>query len=315
MRGLLTVIFVALHGLLLFETPGAFSTVTTYRRSRNPTHVSVRVWLPLIGSQFRTVSSTDRSVSIRRNYGANSAPQTQSSLHGSIRSIGIVDSIIPSGIFAPINAFFKYHPFMASFLICAFKASSADCFAQFMSFKKLSASSPKHEHRDSGPTADSDSDTISSSFSFKRNLALLCYGGLYQGCGQEVIYNRLFSALFGAGTQPRAVLMKVCFDMLVIQPAISLPIAYVIKAPIFGYSLADSMKRYVRDVREKNLLKTCWMVWAPTQLVSFTVIPTHLRISFMACISFFWIIMFSSISSSSKSENTGITTSTGRIKH
>jgi protein Mpv17 len=161
------------------------------------------------------------------------------------------------------------------------------------------------------------------SFSFKRNLALLCYGGFYQGCGQELIYNNLFSALFGAGTQLRTVMMKVCFDMLMVQPLVSLPIAYLIKAPIFGYSLADSMRRYASDVKHQNLLKTCWKVWTPTQIVSFTFVPTQFRISFMACVSFFWIIMFSSISSSttttrssgssSKAESDGISSS-ARIK-
>lgn len=135
------------------------------------------------------------------------------------------------------------------------------------------------------------------SFSFKRNLALLFYGGLYQGCGQELIYNNLFSMLFGAGTQARTVMTKVCFDMLMVQPFLSLPIAYVIKAPIFGYSFSDSIRRYLVDVKQNRLLQQCWMVWTPTQIVSFMLIPKHLRISFMACVSFFWIILFSSISS------------------
>ena len=152
-------------------------------------------------------------------------------------------------------------------------------------------------------SSSSSSSSSPSSFSFKRNLALLCYGGLYQGCGQELIYNHLFSTIFGAGKQPLTVMMKVCFDMLLIQPILSLPIAYVIKAPIFGYSIVDSMKCYVKDVKEKALLKKCWLVWAPTQIISFTVIPTHFRISFMACVSFFWIILFSSISSSSTNNN------------
>ena len=159
------------------------------------------------------------------------------------------------------------------------------------------------------PTENSDSTTLSPRrkmpFSIKRNLALLFYGGLYQGCAQSLIYNNLFSVLFGAGTHHRTVLMKVCVDMLLIQPALSLPIAYVIKAPIFGHSLSDSIRRYVLDVKHKKLLQTCWLVWTPTQIVSFTVIPPHLRISFMACVSFFWIILFSTLTSSSASSENG----------
>jgi len=141
--------------------------------------------------------------------------------------------------------------------------------------------------------------TVSSVFSVKRNVALLFYGGLYQGCGQELIYNNLFSTLFGVGRHPRIVFLKVFLDMFVIQPCVSLPLAYLIKAPIFGSTMKESIQKYLQDIQQRNLLKHCWLVWAPTQMISFTIIPTHLRISFMACISFFWIILFSSISSSS----------------
>jgi len=247
-------------------------------------------------------------------------------------------SVFPKAIgkfFASINSFFKCYPFIASFLICAFKASSADAVAQFMSFNKKSSEvvpyqqqqqenkNKKNDDSDTATTATNDSSSIttatttttmsattSSFFSFKRNLALLFYGGLYQGCGQQLIYNNLFSKLFGCGRHPRIVMMKVCFDMLLVQPGISLPIAYLIKAPIFGYSLTESIHKYINDIQQQNLLKHCWLVWAPTQIISFTIIPTHLRISFMACISFFWIILFSSISSSSSSSSTTTTTTT-----
>lgn len=311
-------LFVALHGFSLFEKSRAFRTASFTKRSRSTystTNNFVGVCLPLTTDRkFRTISSVDQSTicKIRGGFDGNNGP---SSLCGVVRSAGIVvDSIIPSGIFGSINSFFKYYPFIASFLICACKASSADCFAQFMSFKKSSLASRENNNETNDSDATTTSSSRSMSFSFKRNFALLCYGGFYQGCGQALIYNNLFSALFGVGTQPRTVMMKVSFDMLMVQPLVSLPIAYLIKAPIFGYSLADSMRRYVNDVKQQNLLKKCWMVWAPTQIVSFTFIPTHLRISFMACISFFWIILFSSISSSPSSKTENDVISSARIK-
>jgi hypothetical protein len=142
---------------------------------------------------------------------------------------------------------------------------------------------------------------------FRRNLALLCYGGLYQGCCQELIYNTVFSALFGSGTNAWTVAKKVSFDMLFLQPGLSLPIAYLIKAPIMGQSLTEAMRRYFYDVRHKSLWTKCWAVWTPTQIVSFAVIPTHFRITFMACVSFFWIILFSTISASGGGETTTTT--------
>eukprot|EP00751_Fragilariopsis_kerguelensis_P018346 CAMPEP_0170840910 /NCGR_PEP_ID=MMETSP0734-20130129/4851_1 /TAXON_ID=186038 /ORGANISM="Fragilariopsis kerguelensis, Strain L26-C5" /LENGTH=228 /DNA_ID=CAMNT_0011208793 /DNA_START=579 /DNA_END=1261 /DNA_ORIENTATION=- len=217
-----------------------------------------------------------------------------------------------------INSFFKYHPFIASFLICALKASSADAIAQFMSFttnkssEEMVSYQQQQQQQEKKIILNDDFDTttppatttkVSSVFSVKRNVALLFYGGLYQGCGQELIYNNLFSTVFGVGRHPRIVFLKVCLDMLVIQPCVSLPLAYLIKAPIFGSTLKESIQKYLQDIQQRNLLKHCWLVWAPTQLISFTIIPTHLRISFMAYISFFWIILFSSISSSSSSSS------------
>lgn len=185
----------------------------------------------------------------------------------------------------------------------ALKASLADFFAQYMSFKASSISPQDSENNDASSSELSRRMPVS----FKRNLALLCYGGCYQGCGQDIIYNKLFTALFGAGTHLRTATIKVVFDMLMVQPFLCLPIAYVIKAPIFGYSVSESLRKYLRDVRHGRLLQTCWLVWTPAQMLCFTVIPTHLRISFIACISFFWLILFSTISASpsdSKHEGT-----------
>lgn len=214
-------------------------------------------------------------------------------------------AVVSDGVLAAANNFFRVHPFLASFCICAFKASTADCFAQCASFR---APTPRENnsghggHRASGTTTGGFTETVPS-FNPRRTLAFLCYGGLYQGCGQELIYNHLFSALFGSGTRARSVVAKVCFDMLVVQPFLSLPIAYLIKAPIFGHSVGDALGQYRTDVAEKGLLKTCWKVWAPTQVVSFAIVPAHLRITFMACVSFFWIILFSTISSSGSEKN------------
>jgi len=199
----------------------------------------------------------------------------------------------------------------------AFKASTADCFAQCVSFRAPTPrenKSGRSDNRKSGTTTGGFTEAADTPptqrrpavlplFNPRRTLAFFCYGGLYQGCGQELIYNHLFSALFGSGTRPRSVVAKVCFDMLVIQPFLSLPIAYLIKAPIFGRSVGDALGQYRTDVAEKGLLKTCWKVWAPTQVVSFAIVPTHLRITFMACVSFFWIILFSTISSSGSEKN------------
>lgn len=289
MRGPSALVSVTLCGGFLLESSTAFRPVSSHvpKTIQPLTHA-------LVDPNLHALSSADTS-ELNFSSWSQSVVIRSSALVG---GVAIAGSVLPSVSFASINSFFKYYPLIASFLICAFKASSADFFAQFMSFK-------------TSPVPRQNSDTMASTprrkmpYSVKRNIALLCYGGLYQGCAQSLIYNNMFSALFGVGTHHRTVLMKVCFDMLIIQPILSLPIAYIIKAPIFGHSFSDSIRRYVQDVKYKKLLHKCWLVWAPAQIVSFTIIPPHLRISFMACVSFFWIILFSTMTSSSASSQTG----------
>ena len=177
----------------------------------------------------------------------------------------------------------------------AIKASSADALMQFASRTKTA--------EPSNPQTTTESEASKRNFfCYKRNLALLFYGGLYQGCAQNFIYNNWFSWLFGTGTNIGCVMKKVSMDMLVMQPILSLPIAYLIKAPIFGQTLKQAMSNYFRDLKHKQLLQQCWKIWIPAETVIFTLVPTHLRISSIACVSFFWIMTFSSISSSSSEE-------------
>lgn len=52
-------------------------------------------------------------------------------------------------------------------------------------------------------------------FDYKRNLAFTVYGAVYQGMAQEFIYNHMYGAWFGVGTNVRTVLTKVLFDLLI----------------------------------------------------------------------------------------------------
>ena len=108
--------FVALHGFSLFKTSRAFHSVPRPKSRRSTTCRILRT-----DRNFRTNSFIDPSTicKIRGGGGRDGNNGPSSSLCGVIRSAGIVvDSIIPSGIIGSINSFFKYHPFIASFLIC-----------------------------------------------------------------------------------------------------------------------------------------------------------------------------------------------------
>lgn len=208
-----------------------------------------------------------------------------------LRAGGIAGSL-PS--LTTLNILFKQHPYVAAFMICGLQASAADLIAQKSSQK---TSNDKVVEVRGGTAA-----AVSRpSFELKRNLAFLLYGGAYQGCFQEHLFNNIFPMIFGEGRSPLIVALKVTFDMLVISPFLCLPVAYLIKGAIYQSSFMESVKRYIHDVRQNALLKTYWSVWYPVQIVNFMLVPKQFRISFIACFSFFWLIMLSSISGKSRS--------------
>jgi hypothetical protein len=169
-------------------------------------------------------------------------------------------------------------PFHSAYMFCsisALKASTADIVAQ-------KAASVAASIKD---------------IDVRRNAAFLVYGGAYQGIFQEFLFNRIFPLLFGDDVGLTTALKKVMVDMFIVSPFLCLPVAYVIKALAFKQSAIDGVKRYIGDVKNSGLLIKYWKVWAPVQTMTFTIVPAQFRITFIACFSFFWLIVLSAISS------------------
>ena len=180
----------------------------------------------------------------------------------------------PSEFLSAIGACYKDAPLASAFLTCAIKGAAADWVAQ---------SNTKNKSRCIQTPV---------TFQLKRNLAFLLYGGLYQGLGFELIYNVWFQQWFGD-----SVAMKVFASLFILTPCVTLPLSYLFQALFSQDSFHNAMQQYKRDVTEKALLTKCWLVWIPLEVLCFSVVPPHYRISFMAVFSFFWMILFSSISS------------------
>ncbi|KAL3916151.1 MAG: hypothetical protein SGARI_008020 [Bacillariaceae sp.] len=136
---------------------------------------------------------------------------------------------------------------------------------------------------------------------WRRTLGFLVYGVVYQGLASEFIYNRLYPIMFGAKTDLATVVQKVVFDLFFQSTIVTLPIAYWSKSMALGQTFRHAMMRYVDDIKNHGLLKKYWGIWGPVQGATFGVVPEHLRIPFIACISFFWVIILSCLSSRSKS--------------
>ena len=184
-----------------------------------------------------------------------------------------------------IDEFYKTMPLTSAFVTCGIKASAADIVAQIKDDK---------EEDDIHNNRTMKIDEIET----RRNVAFLLYGGLYQGMAQQVIFCNIFPRIFGHGTDVLTILLQVSFDMMVISPLLCLPVAYVVKSFVFNHPLKEAMMNYKDDVMNNALLLRYWLIWGPVQCCTFSVVPEHLRIVFIALVSFFWLVIFSSISNS-----------------
>mmetsp|Transcript_15819 Transcript_15819/g.45578 ORF Transcript_15819/g.45578 Transcript_15819/m.45578 type:complete len:332 (+) Transcript_15819:51-1046(+) len=188
-----------------------------------------------------------------------------------------------------VNEFFLTQPYTAAALTCGVKASAADYVAQRRHLSKRDGTRDEIEISEEG--------TEQEVFEVPRNVAFLLYGVVYQGMGQELIYNHLYSAWFGSGTGPAVVATKVAFDLLIQTTLLTLPVAYLTKAAIFRYSPAEGLRRYIEDITTHGLLLKYFALWGPVQCLTFSVVPIQARVPFIALVSFFWLIILSSISS------------------
>jgi len=158
-------------------------------------------------------------------------------------------------------------PFSVAFATCALKGSASDALAQLQVEKKAE-------------------------LDVKRNLAFSLFSGAYLGIGQHFVYNVAFTRLFGSGTDWRTALRKVIADSTVHVPCIYLPLYYPFETVVLGKGgIEDGLKRYAADA--PAVLSTYWCMWPGVHALSFSVIPQELRISFVACVSFFWLVYLS----------------------
>ncbi len=200
-----------------------------------------------------------------------------------------LNSLVTSTLGAA-DAFWRNSPYIAAALTCGFKASAADYVAQ------------RRQLNDDEEQYDTSCDTALAineprRIDLKRNFAFIVYGSLYQGMAQEYIYNHLYPVFFGSGVDIVTVLSKVLFDLLIQTTLITLPIAYMTKALIYRYSLGEAWRRYVDDIRNQGLLTKYFVLWGPVQCMTFSIIPEHFRVTFIAFVSFFWLIILSTIAS------------------
>ncbi|KAL7550462.1 hypothetical protein ACHAWF_013687 [Thalassiosira exigua] len=191
-----------------------------------------------------------------------------------------------------VDDFLFHSPYAAAALVCGIKASAADAVAQFQEWKESMVKQEQEQQVD----ASRKEEEPSSWADVKRNVAFVAYGSLYQGLTQEYIYNHLYPVWFGTGADWTVVLSKVAFSLLIQTTLLTLPSLYLIKGIIEQTSFLDAMKKYISDIKNQQLLQKFYALWGPVLTITFSVVPEQWRVTFIAFVSFFWLIILSGIS-------------------
>lgn len=185
-----------------------------------------------------------------------------------------------------VSDFYATYPLQSAVLTCGVKASVADGVAQIKA-AAAAAASPSQEIIP---------------LELKRNVAYIIYGGIFIGLMCHMEYDYVFPQLFGNEHSIQTIVEKILFDNFISGPLLWLPPAYLIKAIIYDYPMKEGLQKYVTDVVDNGLLIKYWTIWLPAQTISFSLVPDHLRVAFMAFISFFWFILFSTVSAQSNAD-------------
>jgi len=200
--------------------------------------------------------------------------------------------------FAGADAFFRSSPYTAVAIVCGMKGMAADFCAQKHQLKKRREEDMEIKMNPDGSLVTK----VVQKFDLRRTAAFLIYGAFYQGIALEYSYNHIYPRLFGNGADIVSVLKKVSFDMCFQSPLFTMPVAYISKAFVFGYSFREAIRRYVDDIMNHGLMVKYYLLWVPVMFFAFGVVPDHLRVTFCAGVSFFWMILLSTIANKNPSK-------------
>ena len=211
---------------------------------------------------------------------------------------------------SPLETFFQTQPYLAAFVTCATKACTADALAQSTTAKST------NDNKTSQKQSSIATATVSSEkdFDVHRNLAFFLYGGFWQGMFQQFLFSTVYPTWFASNLDgiPSlwTTLEQVAFDTTIMGPCICMPIVYSIKSLLASSTTENDndtnfvqrgLSKYWHDITTQGILQTYWSIWIPAQCMTFGVVPSHLRVAFVAAVSFCWVTILSTVSSSSTS--------------
>jgi len=156
-------------------------------------------------------------------------------------------------------------PWSSSLLITTGKTAAADLFVQKIVEKKKE-------------------------IDWRRNAVFGGFGLVYLGCFQYYMYNFIYWRMF-PGLSIKMTAAKVIFDQLVLHPVCYFPVFYYFQQGINTREWGFTAFKRAMEVYGENFtadLPRLWAFWFPAQSVTFGLMPMHLRLPWVAFISFFF---------------------------
>lgn len=186
-----------------------------------------------------------------------------------------------AAVISALSYFFKTYPLQASMCSCGLNALVADLISQVKTWKSQGGMF---------------------TFEIKKNLSAITYGVGCMGIFTNLAYTKLFPVLFGVDSTAKTILAQAFFDNFINAPLLWLPPAYLVKTLFFDTTAKEALGSYFSDVKNGLLFKY-WGLWVPAQILTFSVVPKHLRVAFMASISFVWFMILSSLTSKKEAKH------------
>jgi len=175
----------------------------------------------------------------------------------------------PRKMFASYRLYSKRMPFMTSFALCFSKGLLADSLAQLVIERRT--------HIDG-----------------RRVGAMALFSGSFTGCAYHFIFNRIFPLIFGMSKNIPTIAAQVGADAFAVFPFLYMPTYLVFDELLRCGSFFGVPSRWCTEL--KNSMRQYMKIWPPTMLCVFALVPTELRVSFIASVSFVWLIILSVIS-------------------
>lgn len=161
------------------------------------------------------------------------------------------------------------YPFSFGFGVCFFKGILADILAQ-----KVIARKKELDRR--------------------QVLAMGLFSGSFTGCAYHYIFNIVFTRLLGTSTSLSVVSAKTLLDAFIVFPFLYMPTYYFFDEVFKQGGASGLPARWCNEIATS--MRNYANVWPATMVCVFMLVPVELRVSFIASVSFGWLITLSLIS-------------------